>query len=132
MKILALVLFALEEVIIATSSLGPVSLLEIKWAKEMGLMGKNTSLGEAAKEITAARLVRRRYGMKVMEVSPQIIKRAKTMGLPPSFARDFALEILNLRAFVKERFGKGLENYRKWRDEELSRENFHLLPQPKR
>ena len=127
MKIIALLLFALEEVIVATSSLGSVSLLEVKWAREMGLVDKKAPLQEVAKEIVASRLVVRRYGLQVKEAPPELLRKAHKLGLPPSFSREFILRLLSLKVFIKERFGNNLENYRKWRDEELSREKFRMI-----
>ncbi len=127
MKIIALLFFALEEVIIATSSLGSVSLLEVKWAREIGLVDKKAPLQEVAKEIVASRLVARRYGLQVKEAPPELLRKAQKLGLPPSFSKEFILRLLSLKAFIKERFGNNLENYRKWRDEELSREKFRII-----
>ncbi len=127
MKIIALLVFALEELIVATSSLGSVSLLEVKWAREMGLVDKKAPLQEVVKEIVASRLVARRYGLQVKEAPPELLRKAQKLGLPPSFSKDFILRLLSLKAFIKERFGNNLENYRKWRDEELSREKFRMI-----
>ncbi|GEM_PF-2770810 len=126
MKILSLVLFILEETIIATSSLGPVTLLEVKWAREMGLLSSKTSLEEAARQITASRLVVRRYGVLV-KIPPEIKDEARRLGIDPGFARDLAEKLLSLKKFVRDRFGSEGENYEKWRDRELEREEFRFL-----
>ncbi len=127
MRIIGLLLFALEEVIVATSSLGSVSLLEVKWAREMGLVDRKAPIQEVAREIVASRLVARRYGLQVKEAPPELLRKAQKLGLPFSFSREFILRLLSLKAFIKERFGNNLENYRKWRDEELSREKFRMI-----
>ncbi len=127
MKLLTLILFLLEETIIATSSLGPVTLLEVKWAREMGLIPKKTSLEEAAREITASRLVVRRYGLLVKKIPRETLQRAEKLGIDEDFARGLAGKLLSLKKFTLDRFGTGRKNYIKWRDRELEREGFRLL-----
>ncbi len=127
MKLLTFILFVLEETVIATSSLGPVTLLEVKWAKEMGLIQEKVSLQEAARQITASRLVVRRYGWLINEIPRKVLERAKELGIDQDFARDLAGKLLSLRKFTLERFGTQKENYIKWRDRELEREGFRLL-----
>ncbi len=130
MKILFLILLSLEEAIVSLSSSGPVSLLEIRWAKKMALMEKTAGLKEASQEVVLSRVALQRYSgnfsIKEEEVKPYLFK-AREIGLPDEFSVPFIRGFLILRKIYKKKFNSREGPYLLWRKNELKRQNFRFI-----
>ncbi len=133
MKVLLALLLALEEAIVAVSASGPVSLLEVRWAKEMGLAAKNASVITVAEDIVLSRVVLQRYqetyAVKEEEMAPYL-KRAEQLRLPASFYKPFIKGFILLSRVKQLKFGADEKTYLMWRKSELKRQGFKVIFSP--
>ncbi|MCD6455104.1 MAG: hypothetical protein J7L62_07370 [Candidatus Aminicenantes bacterium] len=133
MKILFAILLAIQEAIIGTSSLGPVSILETKWVKEIGLVKKDLTLKETAELIVLARLSFQRYqgsfDIKDETINP-FIKKARELGLPDSFSIPLIKGFILLEKIKTNKFGNRESLFQLWKQNELRRQNFRFIFNP--
>lgn len=130
MKILLALLLALEEAIVAVSSTGPVSLLEIRWAKELGLAARNSSAVKVAEDIVLSRVVLQRYQESYTVDKDKIkpyLDKAKKLGLPDEFSVPFIRGMILLSRVKKLKFGADEKTYLLWRQNELKRQGFKIV-----
>lgn len=130
MKTLIALLLVLEEAIVAVSSTGPVSLLEIRWARELGLAAKSSSVVKVAEDIVLSRVVLQRYQESYTvgkEEMKSYLNKARELGLPDEFSVPFIKGMLLLSKVRESKFGTDKKTYLLWRQSELKRQGFKIV-----